>query len=149
MNLQIFNQQNLFDATIDFFKQLNINFYVLTKLSVDHKSILKDYAKNDALLDKISELYYMSMISDGIFGDNPSTASIDEALSEKNEYIGIILFAIEMKEKPSRNEISELTRAFNKINKVRLVALLFRYKHEGNSLISLAISERFKGTSKN
>ena len=25
MNLKIFNQQNLFDAIIDFFKQLNIN----------------------------------------------------------------------------------------------------------------------------
>ena len=86
MNLQTFNQENLFDATVDFFKQLNVKFNVLTKLSVSPKEILKEHAKNDALLDKISELYYIGMISDEIFGDNPNTAYIDEALSEKNEY---------------------------------------------------------------
>ena len=51
MNIQIFNQQNLFDATINFFKQLNINFNVLNKLSVSPKYILKYNAKNDDMID--------------------------------------------------------------------------------------------------
>jgi hypothetical protein len=84
------------------------------------------------------------MISDEIFGDNQNNISVDEALNEKNEYIGIILFAIEMQNKPSRHEISELTRTFNRINRVRPVALLFRYKHEDIIFISISISERFK-----
>ena len=145
-------------------------FNVLTKLSVFPKDILKEHVKSDTLLDKISELYYIGIISDEIFDDNQNNISMAETLNEKNEYNSIILFAIEMKEKPTdliasplnsvgtssternkrscrsigHNEISELTRTFNRINRVRLVALLFRYKYEGKIFISFAISERFK-----
>ncbi|MBK8680396.1 MAG: N-6 DNA methylase [Bacteroidetes bacterium] len=51
---------------------------------------------------------------------------------------------MELGKHPTRTEISELTRAFNRISQKMPVALVLKYQISNEAIISIAISERFK-----
>ncbi len=55
-----------------------------------------------------------------------------------------MLFALELNRQPTRTQISELTRAFNRISQKMPVALVLKYTVNQEVVISIAISERFK-----
>jgi hypothetical protein len=86
-------------------------------------------------------LYFAGIVDKSTFELNKEKISVDEALEiANNKYEGLMLFAIELNKKPTRTEISEITRAFNQICKTMPVGVVFKYGNE----ISIAISERFK-----
>ncbi|GHV04701.1 hypothetical protein FACS189416_3420 [Bacteroidia bacterium] len=145
MNLNIFNTGNLYDAAKGLFKQLNINLNSNTTTALDAKSILGEFFKDKEPFSNIKELYFAGLIDNGIFQNSLFEGStLNEANEQANRsYEGLMLFAVKLDKYPTRTDISELTRAFNRISRQMPVGLLLNYEIEGQNAISLALSERF------
>jgi len=141
MNLNIFNESNLFKATTDLFAQLDIKLNSNTGQSFDAKTILKDFYKDREPFINIMQVNFVGIIDNSIFEHSLFNGySLEEATQQANKtYEGLMLFALELSKHPNRTEISELTRAFNRISQKMPVALLIKYEN----IISFALSERF------
>lgn len=157
MNLQIFNTANLFKAATELFRQLNIKLNSNTAKTLPTKDILKHHYKDNDTFKNIDKTYLIGIIDDSVFearGISNTSYSYKDAIEQGDKnYNGLMLFALELKKQPTRTEISELTRAFNRTSQKMPVALLLKYpptslleksKPVEECLISLAISERFK-----
>ncbi len=148
MNLEIFNNTNLFDAATNLFQQLGIKLNSNTAESLPTKDLLKNFYKDNEVFNSIKSTYFIGIIDDSVFqatGMFDVNYSIKEALQQGDKnYDGLMLFALELSKKPTRTEISEITRAFNRISQKMPVALVLKYAIEKEAVISIAISERFK-----
>jgi hypothetical protein len=148
MNLNIFNTTNLFDAATDLFQQLGIQIKSLTTEPVPVKEILDQHYKDNDAFRAIKNAYFIGLIQDSVF---QTTGLFDPGVSYKQgreeadkNYDGLMLFALELKKQPTRAEISDLTRSFNRISKKMPVGLVLKYNVNNEAVISIALSERFK-----
>lgn len=148
MNLQIFNTANLFEAATNLFQQLNIKLNSNTAEPLPTKDILKHHYKDNDTFKNINKTYFIGIIDDSVFDtikNSPIQYSYEEAQKQGNKnYNGLMLFALELNKQPTRTEISELTRAFNRISQKMPVALVLKYTVAKEAVFSIAISERFK-----
>ena len=148
MNLELFKTANLFDAATDLFQQLGIKLNSNTAEALPARDLLKDFYKNNDTFNAIRAAYFIGLIDDSVFratGMFDVIYSIGQALDQADEnYDGLMLFALELSKKPTRTEISDITRAFNRISQKMPVALVFKYTIENETVISISISERFK-----
>jgi hypothetical protein len=148
MNLSLFNTTTLFEAATNLFQQLGIKLNSNTAEALPTKDLLKNFYKDNEVFNSIKSTYFIGIIDDSVFqatGMFDVNYSINKALlqGDKN-YDGLMLFALELTKKPTRTEISEITRAFNRISQKMPVALVLKYAIEKEAVISIAISERFK-----
>lgn len=146
MNLNIFNTNNLFEASTELFNQLGIKLNSNTAEPLPAREILKDNFKQNETFNAIVNTYFIGIIDDTIFKETglfDSNYTYIEAIAqgEKN-YNGLMLFALELDKQPTRTDISDLTRAFNRISQKMPVALIIKYSISNRSHISLSISER-------
>lgn len=151
MNLNIFNTANLFEAATNLFQQLGIKLNSNTAEPLPTKDILKQHYKDNDTFQAIDKTYFLGIIDDSVFTE---TGLFDVNYSykediEQGDKNGLMLFALELKKQPTRTEISELTRAFNRTSQKMPVALVLKYPptslSEGDEvLISISLSERFK-----
>lgn len=148
MNLNIFNTKGLFEAATNLFQQLGIKLNSNTAEALPTKDLLKSFYKDNEVFNCIKSAYFIGIIDDSVFqatGMFDVNFSIKEGLQQGDKnYDGLMLFALEMTKKPTRTEISEITRAFNRISQKMPVALVLKYAIEKETVISIAISERFK-----
>jgi len=148
MNLNIFNTSGLFDAATNLFQQLGIKLNSNTAEALNTKDLLKSYYKENETFHSIKSTYFIGIIDDSVFqatGMFDVNYSIKEALQQGDKnYEGLMLFALELTKKPTRTEISEITRVFNRISQKMPVAMVLKYAIEKEAIISIAISERFK-----
>lgn len=148
MNLSLFNTTTLFEAATNLFQQLGIKLNSNTAEALPTKDLLKSFYKDNEVFNSIKSTYFIGIIDDSVFqatGMFDVNYSIKEALQQGDKnYDGLMLFALELTKKPTRTEISEITRAFNRISQKMPVALVLKYAIEKESVISIAISERFK-----
>lgn len=148
MDLSLFNTTSLYEAATDLFKQLNIQLNSNTTGSLPAREILKEHFRNNETFDAILNTYFIGIVDDSIFrevGLFDERYSYKQALvqAERN-YDGLMLFALELDKHPTRTEISDLTRSFNRISQKMPVGLLLKYENEDEAVISISISERFK-----
>ncbi|KAA6325996.1 Type IIS restriction enzyme Eco57I [termite gut metagenome] len=145
INLNIFNTSNLYDATKGLFEQLGIQLNSTTTQAFTASDVLKDFYKNREPFTSIRQIYFAGLIDNSIFQNSMySGYTLDEAKEYANRtYEGLMLFAIKINKYPTRTDISELTRAFNRISQQMPVGLLLSYEIEKKTAISLALSERF------
>src|SRR4030042_786290 len=147
MNFSIFNN-NLFEAGTEFFKQLGIQLNSNTASSLGAKELLKDHYKDKGIYKAIDEAYFLGLVDDSVFDGNipllnKEKISLKEAEDRLTaEYNGLMVFAVWLKDSylPTRGEIADLTRAFNRVSKSVPVVLLLKY----GGLLSFAASERTK-----
>lgn len=158
LNLNIFNTSGLFEAVTNLFQQLGIKLNSNTAEALPTKDLLKSFYKDNDVFNSIKSTYFIGIIDDSVFqvtGMVDVNYSIKEALQQGDKhYDGLLLFALELTKKPTRTDISEITRAFNRISQKMPVALVLSYrsipasdsqsKDALETLISIAISERFK-----
>ena len=144
MNLQAFHQKNLFDATHHLFEQLGIALNSNTRQSLQAKDVLKEHYKQNGIFNAIAETYFSGVIDSSIFGSSTKN-SFEEAKEKADQtYEGLLLFSLKLNRYPTRTEIAELVRAFNRTSQKMPVALLLHYTYDKQSHISLGLSERFK-----
>ena len=148
MDLKIFNTTSPFEAATNLFQQLGIKLNSNTAEALPTKDLLKSFYKDNEVFNSIKSTYFIGIIDDSVFqatGLFDVNYSIKEALQQGDKnYDGLMLFALELSKKPTRTEISEITRAFNRISQKMPVALVLKYAIEKEAVISIAISERFK-----
>ena len=148
MNIYLFNTANLFESATDLFRQLNIKLNSNTTTAIPVRDLLKQHFRNTEIFQAIEKTFYIGTLDDTVL---TATGMFDETYSYKQaqaqadkSYEGLMLFALELSKHPTRTEISELTRAFNRISQKMPVALVLKYTVENEAVISIAISERFK-----
>ena len=148
MNLNIFNTAKLFDAATNLFQQLNIKLNSTTAEPLPVKDLLKQHYKDNDTFKAIDKTLFIGIIDDTVFkatGMFDINYSYKEAIEQGDKnYNGLMLFALELKKQPTRTEISDLTRTFNRISQKMPVALVLKYTVDKEAVISIAISERFK-----
>jgi hypothetical protein len=144
MNLQAFNQNNLFDATQDLFAQLGINLNSNTKQALSIKDVLKTHYKQSPIFHAVEETYFSGVIDNSIFNSKAKSSYEEAAQKADQTYEGLLLFSLKLNRYPTRTEIAELVRAFNRTSQKMPVALLLHYTYDKQSHISLGLSERFK-----
>lgn len=151
MNLSVFKQENLFDATFDFFTDtLGIKLKPKSRSPIDLKSRFEDFEirnkRSHQLWEHIDNTYYIGLLDDENFeaAEPNKTESLDEDLQEVDQssevYPGILVFAVDAKDSlnATRTNLSEITRTLNRLsNKVPALALV-RY----NGKLSFMLAER-------
>lgn len=145
MDLKKFQNTNLFDAATNLFEQLRIKLNSNTAEPLPTKDILKGHYKDNDTFKAIDQTFFLGIIDDSVFKPSSNKYTAQQAIEQGDQnYNGLMLFALELTKQPSRTEISELTRAFNRISHKMPVALVFKYIIDNEAVISIAISERFK-----
>lgn len=140
MNLSLFATATLFEATTHFFEQLGIRLNSNTADSLPAKDVLREYYKENLIFNSVTKTYFVGLVDNAIFQtENSSSYTYTEAIKESDKsYEGLMVFALELSKQPTRSELSELTRAFNRISKKMPVAVVFKYGNE----IAFATTER-------
>lgn len=146
MNLiQDFNNKPFIEALQSFFTKLNVPVNEITTASATAVDIIGENTLNEL----INEVYAYGIVNDAIFEQNKTFNSLEQVKSLKEDYDGILLFGVTLNPRennllPTRNQLSHITRAFNRVFKFTPVTIVFKY---GNH-IALANTERtqFKQT---
>lgn len=152
MDLRNFVNNGLYEAGISFFAGLGVNLQSPTALNLAAKDILRDYYKDSDEFKSIKETYFLGQIDDDIFGAAPGlfenkNGSFAEALQAANDkYKGIFVFAVKLEFEegrcPTRTEIANIARAFNRASKMAPVIVLLKYRDSHGDYLSFTAIER-------
>ena len=149
MNLSFFNTTNLFESATELFGLLNIKLNSNTTEPLPVRDLLKQHFRDTEIFKAIEQTFYIGTLDNTVLSAS-ANGRIDESYSYKQalqqadkNYEGLMLFALQLSKQPTRTEIAELTRAFNRISQKMPVALLLKYQVQNEAVISICISERF------
>ncbi|MBF0452314.1 MAG: hypothetical protein HQK75_16550 [Candidatus Magnetomorum sp.] len=141
MDLSKFSSLKFLPALKAVFKDLQIPLNYLTDEPTPAKTILKDTWKDNTTFDLIKDVYFLGMVDDAAFSGKKS---ID--VSEiKSDYDGILIFGVTLRERennrlPTRSQLAEITRAFNREYFYTPVIVVFQY----SGYLAFACAERLK-----
>jgi len=141
MKLQIFNQVNFLQALKALFKDLKVPMNYVADEPTTAKEILKDTYKENDTFQLMDDVYFVGMVDDAAFEGNKSLA----ADKIKSDYDGMLIFGVTLKSRPNgllptRSQLAEISRAFNREFYYTPVVVVFKY---GNYL-AFANTERLK-----
>lgn len=138
-SIRNFNRKTFIEALKDFFSDLNVPMNHVADEPTSAKEILKDTYKENETFQLIDDVYFVGMIDDAAFEENNSLA-IEEI---KSDYDGILIFGITLKNRtngllPTRSQLAEISRAFNREFYYTPVGIVFKYQN----YLAFANSER-------
>lgn len=145
MNLSAFKEKSLFEAVRNFFDELNVPVNEITGEPGKAEDILVKNYKNREPFTHINQVYTLGMIDDAAFKSEESI-NPDEITED---YDGILVFAVELNPRennylPTRSQLSEIARAFNREFIYTPVVVLFKYSDEKDHYLAFANTERLK-----
>jgi len=131
MNLSYFAQKDFYKALQQFFAELNIPINPVTEAPDSASAILSDTYKPDNPAHKLmNDVYFVGMVSEEAFSKQSaikySTAAQD---IKTKDYDCMLLFGVTLKagRTPSRSQLAEITRAFNRQFSYYPVVVIFKY----------------------
>ena len=139
MHLDYFeNIDNFYPALKTLFEDLNIPVNYIAEEPARPRDIL---SKTFPAFELMEDVYSLGMVDDAAFEGNKSI-NTDQI---KTDYDGLLLFGVTLKERgngllPTRSQLAEITRAFNREFHYTPVVVVFRY----NKYIAFANTERQK-----
>lgn len=141
MDLRIFYQINFLEALKTLFKDLKVPMNYVADEPTAAKEILKDTYKENDSFQLMDDVYFVGMVDDAAFEGNKSL----DAEKIKSDYDGILIFGVTLKNRPdgllpTRSQLAEISRAFNREFYYTPVVVVFKY---GNYL-AFANTERLK-----
>ena len=146
MNLHIFKEQPFFEAMKSFFQELNVPVSEVTEHPAKPEDIVSTYfnANSEAHL-LIDTVYFLGMINESAFTGEENKETWVSIKASKEDYPGLLIFGIELKNRtnnlnPTRSQLAEITRLFNREFNYTPVTLIFKYGEQ----IAFANSERIK-----
>ena len=148
MNLTYFTQMNVYHALRRFFAELNIPLYALTELPTTAAEMLTTTfnPKNPAhqLLD---DVYLVGGVDDAIFQQQAAALTVPQLRAR--QYDGLLIFGVTLTSRPTRTQMAEIARAFNREFHYTPVVVVFQYPTpvpsptgRGEMLLSFASCER-------
>lgn len=145
MKLNKFHQFDILAATKALFTDLKIPVNYVAEEPTTAKEILQDTYKENEAFQLINDVYFVGMVDDAAFNKTESIAK--EKI--KSDYDGILLFAITLHQRnnnliPSRSQLAEISRAFNREFYYTPVVIVFKYKDANNEYIAFSNTERLQ-----
>ena len=142
MNLQVFKTEPFYYALQSFFEELNIPVnYVAEEPAAPREILTGTYKPHVFAFQLMDDVYFLGLVDNAAFEDKQSISPD----TIKSDYDGILIFGVTLKNRendllPTRSQLAEITRAFNREYHYTPVTIIFKY---GNQ-IAFANSERLK-----
>ncbi|HIC09858.1 MAG TPA: hypothetical protein EYO61_00675, partial [Campylobacterales bacterium] len=128
--IQSFKQKEFYEASIDLFQYLKVPLNIVSEDAIDVNGVFGEYRE----LSIIDRAYIVGGVDDAIFQGKKSDSDL-----KVQRYEGLLIFAIELNiENPTRTELANISRIFNRSFEYTPIVLLFKY---GNRL-SLSNTQR-------
>jgi hypothetical protein len=149
MNLTIFNQLDFLPALREFFKVLQVPIAAVTDKPIAARDILENNYKDNESFRLIDEVYFLGMVDDAAFRGGKSL----DISQIKSDYDGIVIFGVTLKVReggrdggllPTRSQLAEISRAFNREFCYTPVVVVFRYAGADGEYLAFANTERSK-----
>ncbi len=143
MNIEIFQHQDFLPALKEFFKSLNVPVNYITDEPTTVDKILLGNVKDSEAFNLIEDVYFLGMVDDKAFEKPEERRERAELENLKEDYDGILIFGIFMGKRengllPTRSQLAEISRAFNREFKYTPVVVVFRY----DNFLAFANTER-------
>ncbi|WPZ09760.1 Eco57I restriction-modification methylase domain-containing protein [Roseivirga spongicola] len=140
-------QEDFYEGLKAFFEELNIPINYLAEEPAKPTDILSEnYNNSNHGHQLMDDIYFLGIVNDETFEEKDTFQSGEQFKNAiKSDYDGIVLLGITLKDRengllPTRSQLADITRAFNREFKYTPVTIVFKY---GN-YISFANSERLK-----
>ncbi len=145
MKLAHFTDKGFLPAIKALFKELNVPMNYVADEPSTAKEILKDTYKDNTTFRLTDDVCFVGMVDDAAFEGNQSLA----ANQIKSDYDGILIFGVTLHQRPNnllptRTQLAEISRAFNREFYYTPVALVFKYQDKHNQYLAFANTERLK-----
>jgi adenine-specific DNA-methyltransferase len=148
MKLSIFNELDFLPALRALFKELQVPINAVTDSSINARDILTSTYRDRESFNRIDEVYFLGMVDDGAFRGKGAIAlaSVQEFTKD---YEGIVIFGVTLHERPNgllptRSQLAEISRAFNREFCYTPVVVVFRYAGADGEYLAFANTERSK-----
>jgi len=152
MDLKIFKQDNLFNASLQFFRDLiGLKLNATLRNSINIRDQFEEYGirskKVEEIWSHIEETYYIGLLDDLNFKaiesqtkGNELDKDISSVERSSGEYPGIFIFAVDLDDEfnPTRSNLTEINRTLNRFSQRVPALVLARY----GSKISLMLADR-------
>jgi hypothetical protein len=130
MNLQYFSDQDFYFSIKKFFKNLNIPVHYMTTQPASAKEIISNtYKPKNPAHQLVDDVYFLGMVDDRAFNNQPSI--IESLRLKEKDYDGLLIFGVTLDRKggklPTRGQIAEVTRTFNREFHYTPVVIVFKY----------------------
>lgn len=141
MDLRLFAQLDFLSALKALFEKLNVPMNYVADEPTTAGEILKDTYKENETFQLVNDVYFVGMVDDAAFEGNQSL----EVKKIKSDYDGILIFGVTLHDRPggllpTRTQLAEISRAFNREFYYTPVVVVFKY---GNH-VAFANTERLK-----
>jgi len=145
MKLSYFRDISFLQAIKALFNELNVPVNYVADEPTSAQEILKDTYKENSTFQLVNEVYFVGMVDDAAFEGNKSLA-VDKI---KSDYDGILIFGVSLNQRennllPTRSQLAEISRAFNREFYYTPVVLVFKYADDKGQYIAFANTERLK-----
>ncbi|HOE39730.1 MAG TPA: Eco57I restriction-modification methylase domain-containing protein [Bacteroidales bacterium] len=145
MKLSYFRDISFLQAIKALFNELNVPVNYVADEPTSAQEILKDTYKENSTFQLVNEVYFVGMVDDAAFEGNKSLA-VDKI---KSDYDGILIFGVSLNQRennllPTRSQLAEISRAFNREFYYTPVVLVFKYADDKEQYIAFANTERLQ-----
>lgn len=145
MKLNYFKDIAFLPAIKALFKELKVPMNYVADEPTTAKEILKDTHKDNSTFQLVDDVYFVGMVDDAAFEGNKSL----DVKQIKSDYDGILIFGITLHQRPNnllptRSQLAEISRAFNREFYYTPVVLVFKYKDNQADYIAFANTERLQ-----
>lgn len=145
MKLSYFRDISFLQAIKALFKELNVPVNYVADEPTSAQGILKDTYKENSTFQLVNEVYFVGMVDDAAFEGNKSLA-VEKI---KSDYDGILIFGVSLNQRennllPTRSQLAEISRAFNREFYYTPVVLVFKYADDKGQYIAFANTERLQ-----
>jgi len=145
MKLSYFRDISFLQAIKALFNELNVPVNYIADEPTTAKEILKDTYKDNSTFQLVNEVYFVGMVDDAAFEGNKSL----DVKKIKSDYDGILIFGITLNQRennllPTRSQLAEISRAFNREYYYTPVVLVFKYADDYREYIAFANTERLQ-----
>jgi adenine-specific DNA-methyltransferase len=145
MNIQAFQNNNFINGLKSFFKDLKAPINYIDDQATTAKEILKDTYKENDIFQLINEVYFVGMVDDAAFEGNESL----DKNKIKSDYDGVLIFGVTLKQRennllPTRSQLAEISRAFNREFYYTPAIVVFKYSDTNKEYLAFANTERLK-----
>jgi len=146
MNISYFNNLPFVEALYKFFEELQVPVSKLAQAPGNPIDIIpENYKPENPVHMLINDIYFLGMVNEHAFDNTEDNETLETVKERKEDYEGLLIFGIELHTRengllPTRSQLAEISRAFNREYNYTPVTIIFKY---GN-LLAFANSERLK-----
>src|SRR5690606_41400619 len=145
MKLSKFKESDFLPALKALFKDLKVPMNYVADEPTTAKEILKDTYKDNDTFRLVDDVYFVGMVDDAAFEGKQSL----DPEKIKSDYEGILIFGVTLKERPNgllptRSQLAEISRAFNREFNYTSVVFVFKYADDKGQYIAFANTKRSK-----